>query len=472
MVITSCKKPPMNNGITQHIKGSVLKNNIEMVEPLAKQIPKELSLHGDIRIDDYYWLNERDNPDVRAYLEAENNYLEAILEPVKDVRSLLYDEMISRIKQDDNTVPYLKNGYSNYIQFESGKEYPIYCRTKKVTEKSPKEIIVNVNDLAAGKKFCNVGSPRISPDNLLAVYAMDTTGRNLHEAFVKDLKTGQIIAQSNFVIAGGFVWTPDSEAFYYDTKDSATLRTDKVWLHIMGTPFEQDKLIYHETDETAYVSISKSKDEQYLLIHMGYTESVECRFIPLNAYSLYSAPILIKKREQNFYYSVEHHNDFFIILNNNNAPNFKISLVSVRKFDHEHWRDIIDSKDDVLIQGIEVFKNWLVLSERKNGLNQIHVMPWSDLKNGHYIQFRDASYDCWLGPNYEMETDILRVMYTSLTTPVSTYDYSMESRSLHLLKENPVLGDFNKENYVSEYLQVKSSDGVDIPLTVVYRKGF
>ncbi len=472
MVIFSCKNQDMKEAIEKNIKGSILKNSVENAEPYAKQIPKELNLHGDIRRDDYYWLNERDNPEVRAYLEAENKYLEAVLEPVKELRSALYDEMISRIKQDDNSVPYSKNGFSYYTRFETAKEYPVYCRKKIGGDIMPEEIMIDVNELAVGKKFCNVSPPRVSPDNLLAIYAMDTTGRNLHEAFIKNLSTGQIIAQSNFVISGGFVWTPDSKAFFYDTKDPVTLRTDKVWLHILGRPFEEDKLVYHETDETAYVSISSSKDEEYLFIHMGYTETIECRFLRLKSYESDATPVLIKKRVPDFYYSVEHFNGSFLILNNDKSRNFKISITDANQFDFKNWKDLITGKEDVLIQGLEVFTDWLVISERKNGLNQLHVLPWSDLDQGHYIQFRDASYDCWLGPNFEMDTDTLRIVYTSLTTPVTTYDYSLKSKTFNLLKENKVLGKFNKEDYISEYLQVKSRDGVEIPLTLVYRKGF
>jgi oligopeptidase B len=460
----------MNQFSDINISGSITKKSLEYPEPIANQKPKQFVMHGDVWEDNYYWMNERENPEVKSYLQKENDYLEHVLEPVKELREKLYNELVSRIKQDDNTVPYTKNGYSYYTRYETGKEYAIYCRKKIAKEESPEEIMLNVNDLAKGKKFCNVIPPKASPDNMLIVYGLDTTGRNLHTAYVKNLVSGDIVEQNSPVVAGDFVWTPDSKAFFYDTKDIQTLRTDKVWLHLLGQAFDKDQLIYHEEDETSYASISSSKDRAYLFIQSGYTETIECQFIPLNDY--HAKPIIIKKRQADFYYSMEHFQGAFLILTNDHAKNFKLVRTAVDQYQYEHWQDLISHQQDVLLEDVEVFDEWLVLRERRNGLNQVHILPWSNLKNGHYIEFRDASYDCWLGSNYEMSSDTLRIVYTSLTTPISTYDYNMHTKELLLLKENPVLGNFNKENYHSQYIQVKSRDGVDIPMTLVYRKGF
>ncbi len=460
----------MNEKLDFNFDGSITQNSLKYPEPVATVKPKQLILHEDVRMDDYYWLNERDNPEVKSYLQKENEYLEHVMAPVKELREKLYKEMISRIKQDDNTVPYEYRGYSYYTRYETGKEYAIYCRKKIGKEESQEEIMLNVNELAKGRKFCNVIPPKISPDNKLIVYGLDTTGRNLHLAFVKNLESGEIMEQNSPVIAGDFVWTPDGKAFFYDTKDIQTLRTDKVWLHVLGHPFEKDALVYEETDETAYVSIHASKDEKYLFIQSGYTETVECQFIDLKDY--HSKPILVKKRQDGFYYSMEHFNGEFLILTNDRAKNFKIVKTKAENYQYDHWMDWIPHQDDVLMEEMEVFQNWLVLRERRSGLNQIHILPWSNLNDGHYIEFRDASYDCWLGANYELSSDTLRIVYTSLTTPITTYDYAMHTRELKLLKENPVLGNFDKENYQSEYIHVKSRDGVEIPVTLVYRKGF
>lgn len=445
-------------------------SNQEFTEPIAKEIVKELTAHEDTRMDHYYWLNERENPEVISYLKEENDYLEKVLTPVKELREKLYSEMVSRIQQDDNSVPYNFNGYAYYTRHESGKEYEIYCRKKIEFSDSNEEIILDVNELAKDTKYCNVIPPRISPDNKMAVFAMDTTGRNLHYAFVKNLETNEIFEQQSPVVAGSFIWSPDSKGFFYDTKDQHTLRTDKIWLHLLGNKFNQDALVYEEFDETSYAHLSASKDLKYLFIHSGYTENVECHFILLDQYL--SKPILFRKRELDFYYTVDYYNGNFFILTNDNAANFKLMVAKTETFAYSHWQELIPHNEDVLLEDLELFKNYLVLYERKDGLNQLHVIPWHDMNAGHYIQFRDASYNCWLGANKEFETDILRLHYTSLTTPKSTYDYWMPQRELKLLKENLVLGNFDKENYSSEYLQIKSRDGVLIPVSMVYKKGF
>ena len=451
------------------------KNNLpsftlSIPEPVAKQIPKSIEMHGDVRQDPYYWLNERENPEVRAYLQAENDYLETALSPLKELREMLYQEMLSRIKQDDNTVPYPYKNYEYYIRHEHGKEYPIYCRKKRHQTDSGEQIILDVNVLATGQKFCHVTPPRVSPDEKKIVYGLDLTGRNLHRALIVDLESGQIIDQGSPVIGGGFAWAPDSTALFYETKDEETLRSDKVWLHILQTPFSADKLIYHETDETSYAHVAPSKDGQYLFIHSGYTENVECHFLPMAKYDgeLY----LFKKRSPGFYYSVEHFQGYFYILTNSDASNFKIARTPDHSWSSEHWADFIPHDEEVLLQEFDVFQNYLVLHERRNGLNQLRIFPWEDPGSSHSIQFNDPSYDCWLGANFELATDLLRVIYTSLTTPVSTYDYNMKTRNLELRKESPVLGDFRKENYQAEYFMAPARDGAQIPISLVYRKGF
>ncbi len=451
-------------------KTSILTHLHSIAEPLAKQIPKSLERHGDVRQDPFYWLNERDNPEVKAYLQAENDYLEAALTPVKELREHLYEEMLSRIKQDDNTVPYPYKSYVYYMRHEQGKEYPIFCRKKRDHENSEEQLLLDVNVLAEGQKFCHVIPPRVSPDEKKLVYGLDVTGRNLHRAYILDLENGKILDHGSPVIAGGFAWTPDSKALFYDTKDEETLRSDKVWLHYLGSSFSEDKLVYHETDETSYTHVSPSKDGHYLFIHSGYTENVECHFLPMTKYD--GELHLFKSRTPGFYYSVEHFDGHFYILTNSDATNFKIAKTPVHSWSSESWSDFIPHDVEVLLQEFDVFQNYLVLHERRNGLNQLRIIPWEDPGASHSIQFHDPSYDCWLGANMELSTDIVRVIYTSLTTPVSTYDYNMLSRHLELRKESPVLGDFNKENYQAEYRMAPARDGEQIPVSLVYRKGF
>ncbi|MBK9109627.1 MAG: S9 family peptidase [Saprospiraceae bacterium] len=448
----------------------VFEKNQNTTEAFAIKIDKQLELHGDIRIDPYYWLNDRENPKVIEYLKQENEYLENVLAPVKPLRDTLYDEMLSRIQQEDQTVPYPMGTYLYYIRHEHGKEYSIYCRKKRNIQDAEEEIILDVNKLAEGQKFCHVIPPKLSPDENKMVFGLDTTGRNLHKAFVKDLRSGEMIETIHRIMAGDFVWTPDNHSFYYNTKDAETLRADQIWLHTLGSAVDQDPLIYHEPDETTYVSISSSKDRSYLFIHCGYTENVECHFLRMDGTD--SLLQCMKPRVNGFYYSVDYFDHHFYILHNDQAVNFKISKANVLEFSFDQWTDIITHSEEVLIQDMEFFDKYLVIHERSNGLNQIRIHPWSGAQVPHFIRFPDASYDCWLGANKELDTDVLRLHYTSLTTPSSTFDYHIPERKLELLKEHAVLGNFDKENYQSEYFKAPGRDGTLIPISLVYRKGF
>lgn len=439
-------------------------------EPFAHQIPHEHSLHGDIRQDPYSWLNQRALPEVRAYLEAENEYLEEQLASVKPLREQLYEEMLSRIKQDDSTVPYRMGGFWYYTRFEQSKEYPIFCRKPLAPEGCVEEILLNANDLAEGKPFCHVIPPKTSPDENKMLYAVDFTGRNLHHAHVKDLKTGRMLEEDSPVVAGDFAWTPDNDAFFYTTKDALTLRSDKVWLHTLGTPYTNDRLVYEETDETCYVHLSTSKDKTYLFLSSGYTETVKCHYIPLENYHL--DPVCFLEKEDGIYYQVDHFKGWFYILHNHDAPNFRLSRTPVTAIGVETWETLIDHQEEVLLQDIEFFTDFLVIHERSNGMNQLRVQPIEWDQASHVVRFPDASYDCWLGANKELDTHVLRLHYTSMVTPISTFDYDMNLRQLHLLKEQPVLGGFDKGTYHSEYLLLPARDGKKIPVSLVYREGF
>lgn len=455
----------MSNSLIKDILNHVLNSE----EPVAPKHPFTHELHGDRREDPYYWMNQRENPEVRTYLEQENKYLDTVFEPAAELRSQLYQEMFSRIKQDDNTVPYEYQGYTYYQRYETGKEYAIYCR-KNLDQPDIEEIMLDVNELAADQAYCHVIPPVVSPDNLKIVYGLDLSGRNLHTAYVKDLQTNQIIEKDSPVVAGGFVWTPDNRGYFYETKDLETLRSDKVFLHLLGNNFAEDHLVYHETDETSYAHLGTSKDRKYLFIHSGYTEIVECHFLELADY--HSKPKLIKKREPGFYYSADYHSGYFYILTNDGAENFKLMRAEEDHPYYAHWETWIAHDPEVLLQDIHLFDRFLVIQQRSSGLNQIRIKPWNNDQAEHIVKFRDESYDCWLGPNKQKETKTLRIVYSSLTTPLSSYTYDPEQRTLSLLKEQEVLGTFNKEDYCSEYLQVPVRDGSLVPLSLVYAKGF
>lgn len=433
-------------------------------EPRAAEIPHFHELHGEKREDPYYWMRERDNPAVLAHLEGENAYLESVFQPAKSLRTALYDEMLARIVQDDSTVPYPKGHYLYYTRFLEGKEYPVYCRQRRGEDRAAEEVLLDVNALAEGHKFCNALAPVVSHDGTLFAFGLDLTGRNLHRPYIVDTRNGSRYGDSVRVLAGDFAWSPDGNFLYYNTKDEETLRPDRIWRHRLGSSFEEDQLVYEESDETLYAHLSLSRDREWLLIHSGYTEPLECRVMDL---TLPGSPLrCVRAKRPGIHYSVDHYDGRWYLLHNDQAPNFRLSLCDGDVFDENQWTPFLDHDPEVLIQGFELFEGYLVVFERSGGMNRINIRDRNVPGSKHYIEFRDTSYDCWLGRNEEPGETLLRLHYTSMTTPVSTFDYDMQQRKLILRKENPVRGGFNKENYVTEYLQVPARDGTLIPVSL------
>jgi oligopeptidase B len=433
--------------------------------PVVKEVPKSLVASGDTRIDPYYWLNERENKDVLDFLHAENAYADSVLLPVKKLKDDLFDELKGRIKEDDSSVPYLKQGYYYYTRFETGKEYPIFCR-KKGNLNAPEQILLNVNQLAVGHDYMLAGGINVSPDDRYMMYYVDTTGRNLFKAFIKDLRTGDLLPDS-FDMDGDMEWINDSKTIIYGTKDSVTLRSDKIWRHTLGKP--EDELMYEEKDETAYVSIDKSKSEQYIFLNHGYTQNVEVHVLSAN--DSQGKFELIKARSKEFYYTLEHYaDDFYILTNKDNAKNFKLMKAPVTKPQVQNWTDVIPHDDNVLIENFEIFKDYLVVQERKNGMNQLLIRNWSDGKE-HFIDFGEPTYSAGLGANFEFNTDTLRYVFNSFKTPPSTIDYNMNTRTKEIKKVQPVLGGFDTKNYETELVWVEARDKTKVPLSLIYRKG-
>jgi len=454
-----------------HQTASALKPSVFNADPFTaphpEKKPKELvSAFGDKRTDEYYWLNERENPEVVAYLEAENRYTDSVLAPVAQLREQLYQEMKARIKEDDSSVPYFKNGYWYVSKYETGKEYPVFSR-KKGSPDAAGELLMDVNALAAGKEYCQLGGIQVSPDNRMMAYSVDYTGRNLFRIYFRDLATGKDLTES-FDIAGSFYWANDSKTLLYDTKDKVTLRNDKIWRHTLGTPHERDVLMYHETDETQYAYLDKSKSEQYFFINSAYTQTVEVRY--LNADNPAGTFTVVRPREAGFYYNLEHWNDKFVIRTNWNAPNFRIMEAPVANPGFENWKDVLPHREDALIDGFTVFRDYLVTAEHKGGLSQIHVINWSD-KSDHYIATGEATYSCYLENNPEFNTSVLRYGFTSPKTPTTIIDYDMQTRAGEVKKVAPVLGNFNPDNYETAYIWVTARDGVKVPVSLVYKKG-
>jgi oligopeptidase B len=436
--------------------------------PHPEQKPKTLTTPwGEQRTDEYYWLNERENPAVRAYLEAENRYADSVLTPVQGLREKLYEELKARIKEDDQSVPYFKNGHWYVVRFETGKEYPIFTR-RKGDLSAAEEIMVDVNALAAGKEYCQFGGFQVSPDNNLLAYSVDYSGRNLFKIYFKNLATGKDLPES-FDIGGAFAWANDNKTILYDTKDKVTLRNDKIWRHALGTPQKSDVLMYHEKDETQYAYLGKSKSEQYFFINCAYTQTVEVQYLDANSPT--GKFQTIRPREKEFFYDVEHWGDKFLVRTNWDAKNFRLMETPASDPRRENWKDVLPHRDDVLLDGFTVFKDHLVAAEHKGGLSQVHIVRWAD-KADHYIEVGEPTYACFIDNNPEFDTKTLRYGFSSLKTPTTVVDYDMETRKKEVKKVAPVLGGFDANNYQTEHIWATARDGVKVPISLVYKKGF
>lgn len=439
-----------------------------MNPPKATLIDKILEIHGDRRIDPYFWMNERENPDVITYLEEENSYCDFVMKDTEDLQQQLFDEMKARYKEDDQSLPYFFNSYWYIVRFEKGKEYPIFSR-KKDTLDNEEEILIDVNVLAEGQKFFEVGSVAVSPDNQLMSFSTDNFGRRIYTLQFKNLKTGEILQDQIANTTGKAVWANDNEHVFYIRKDKS-LRAFQVFMHQLGTDSSQDVMVYHEEDDTFDVNLFKSKSLEYIFISSSSTISDEQRFIPAD--NVLASWKIVQPRTKDLEYSVEHFGDeFYIITNADGATNFKIVKTKLNEPGMKNWVDVIPHRKDVLLEGFEIFQNYLVLEERKEGLLQIRIID-NQQHTEHYLPFSDPTYTAYIGLNLEFDTQKLRYGYTSLTMPNSTLEYDMKEKTTKLLKQQEVLGgNFHTENYISERIWAPSRDGQSrIPISLVYHK--
>lgn len=452
-----------------------------MNEPLAKKNPTKLNYHSDSLTDDYFWMRlsddqkESSNPDsqtqdVLDYLVEENQYLDENMSDTDELQSKLFDEYVSRIKQDDSSVPYVENGYTYSSKFEKGEDYRRYFR-KKNDEGAKEELFLDLPKLAEGQKYFSLGDWSISTNNMIIAYSTDYISRREYTIHFKDLVTGEIFADQIKNTAGGITWANDNKTIFYVKKDEQTLRSHKIFKHVLGTDSADDELVFEETDDTFGCYVYKSKSNQYLFIGSYQTLSTEIRF--LDASNPNGNWTIIQPRERGLEYSVSHYEDSFFIRTNWNAKNYKLMKTSVSSPVKENWEELIAHRDDVFLSGIEIFKKFLVIQERKDGLIQMRVMNWSN-KQEHYISFNDPTYTVYANVNLEFDTDLFRFSYASLTTPNSTYDYNLMSKERTLLKQQEVLGgEFKSENYTSERLYAVGRDGeTKIPISIVYKKGY
>jgi oligopeptidase B len=433
--------------------------------PVAQRIPQNLEIHRKVRVDDYYWLKERDNPKVIEYLEAENTYTESALAHTKGLQAQLYDEIVGRIKQDDESVPYFDNGYVYYHRFETGQDYPIYCR-RRGSMGAPEEIILNAARMAEGHDYFAVRGLRISTDTTLMAFAEDTVGRRIYSLRFKNLNTGEISKEVIPDVTGNVVWANDNRTVFYTRQDPETLRAHLVYRHVLGTDPNDDILVFDEEDPIFNCSIAKTKSKKFLIIHSSSTLTDEARY--LDADTPDGPFTVFLPRHRGHEYSIDHFGDRFFIRTNDDAPNFRLMSTPVGDTDRSRWTEVVPHSDQTYVSGFEIFRDHLVVAQRTNGLMQLRVIPWSGNET-YLIDFDDPTYGVWISVNPELDTTTLRFTYSSLTTPFSVYDFDMVTRTRTLLKRDEVLGDFDPSNYVSERVYAPARDGVEVPVSLVRR---
>lgn len=435
--------------------------------PTAKRIPKELIIHGDTRIDPYYWMNERENPDVVAYLNAENAYTEATMASHKALEETIYQEIIGRIAPTDMSVPYFDNGYWYFTRFEEGKEYPIYSR-KKGNLEAAEEILLDVNVLAEGHAYFQVGGMSISPDNKWLVYGVDKVSRRQYTLHFKNLLTGETLDKTIPNTTGGATWANDSQHIFYTWKDKTTLRSCKVFRHNIQNKSNKSTIVFEELDETFICSAGKSKSKDFVLI--GSYSTVSTEFLYLDANQPKGKFAIIEPRRRDHEYSVEHYGDAFYIVTNWEAKNFRLMQTPINATNQDNWKEVIPHRADVLLESIEIFKDFLVLSERAKGITQLRVKAWNG-SSDYYISLGEDAFCIYPSVNPEFDTTTLRFGYTSMCVPSSVYDYDMLTQKATLLKQQIIVGGYESSDYQSERLFATANDGTKIPISLVYKKG-
>lgn len=437
--------------------------------PVAGKEPKEFTAHGDLRIDNYYWLNQRDNPAVIEYLNAENAYLDTMMSGTKALQEKLFAEMKGRIKEKDESLPYKSNGYWYYTRYEEGKQYPIFCR-KQGTLDAPEEILLDQNKLAEGFKYFAVGGRVVSDNNELLAYTVDSVSRRLYGLRVKNLKTGEVYPETIPNVEGGsLAWAADNKTIFYIKKDVTTLLGYQVWRHVLGTDPKKDVLVYEEKDNRFYMGLFRSKSKKYIGI-VSELSNVSSEYRLLEAANPAGAFKVFEPRQDNLQYEVEHFNDKFYIITDWDAPNYKLMETPENATGKANWKEVIAHRNDVFISNLTVFKDHLVLGEVKEAMNQLRVINLTSKKD-YYISFDEPVYTAFVNVNPDFNTNILRFSYTSMTTPGSIFDFNMDTQERELKKQTEVLGGFKKEDYTSERIWATVRDGVKVPISLVYKKG-
>jgi len=466
VIFASCKETPQPTTMPQ--------------PPAALKVPYELKEHGDTRIDNYYWMRLSDDqknaatPDsqtqqVLNYLNAENDYGKAVMAHTDSFQTKLFEEMKGRIKETDQSVPVKNRGFWYYVRYEQGQDYPYYSRKKESLETGKEEVLIDGPAMAKGKDYWALGGYSVSEDNTMMCYGIDEVSRRIYTVFFKNLSTGESMSDVLEGTSGSGTWAADNKTVFYAKKDSVTLRDNQIWRHTLGTPQQDDVLVFEETDEEFSCFVYKTKSDRYVVIGSNQTLSNEYRVCEANNPG--GEFRIIQPRERNLEYGIDHYGDKFYIATNLDAKNFRLMECPVNKTTKENWKEVIAHRADVLLEGIEIFRDYLVVEERKEGLTQLRMIRWGD-KSEHYMEFQDPAYAAGVGANPDYNTTILRYSYSSLTTPSSTYDYDMTTKERKLLKQQEVVGGYDAANYVSERLYATATDGTKVPISIVYKKGF
>jgi len=454
--VTACKpKAPMKYDTT-------------LLPPMAEPHSYQHKIHGDIRVDDYFWLRERENPEVLDYLERENDYYNKITAQSDDFKAALFQEMKSRIKEDDSSVPYFYNGYWYITRYEKAKQYPIYTR-KKDSITAKEEVMFDCNKMAEGYDYFNLSGINVSPDNTKVAYGVDTQSRRKYTLHVKDLNTGEVLATKIENTSPGSAWAADNQHLFYNHKNPTTLRTEAIYRHNIANPKAKDVLIFEEKDETFSVYVSNSKSEEYIFISSYSTLTTEHQFIksdaPLTDFKV------IQSRIRGLEYSVSQFEDhFYIITNHDKASNYKLVKTPIATPSMEHWETIVEHREDVLLEDIDIFKEYWVITERTNGLSKLYIKRWDETES-YFLPVEGETYTLYTGYNPSFDTTRLRYVYNSMITPTSVYEFDMEAKTKDLLKRQEVLDvAFDPANYIEKRVWATARDGVQVPVSMVYHK--
>lgn len=440
--------------------------------PVADQKPYETGMHGDKRNDEYYWMADffTEGPDsdkVVDYLKAENAYTDTMMAATKQFQTNLFAEMKGRIKEKDESVPVFKNGFFYYTRSEEGEQYFKYCR-KKGSLEAAEEILLDVDFMAKNHPYYSASGFNISPDNKLLAYGVDTVSRRQYTIYIKNLETGETYQDAIFPTSGGSVWGNDNKTLFYTATNPKTLLSEEIKRHTLGSNDKKDVIVYKEKDNSNYIGVGKTKSGKYIII--GSSATVSSEYSILEADKPEGKFEVFQPRMKDVLYDIDHQNDKFLIVTNKDALNFKLMETPLNKTGVENWKEVIPTSKDVLIEGVEVFKKFMVVTERKNGLLQLRIRN-IEANSEYYVDFGEPAYAAYIGANPEYNSETLRYYYTSLTTPGSTYDYGMVSKEKELLKRQEVVGGYDPEQYITERLYATSHDGLKIPVSLVFKKG-